>query len=116
VTKTNKSSKEDEELHFDDNGLPISKESEVDDEEKYPYKEKEKPSFLKEVFKKRGKSKNIPVTFNVGLSVILFFIYLSVLIVGVPKAPILLLVILPTLYIIIRHIKLEREQLGEKFG
>ena len=87
-----------------------------EDEDKYFYEEK-KTSLLntiKNLFQK--KKKDIPMTFNIGLSVLLFFCYLSIMFVSVPTAPSLLIIIIPTLYIIVRHIKLEREQLGEKYG
>ena len=110
-------SSKNEELQFDREGLPINKE---DEEESVKYPEEKKPSILekiREIFKKRdSKVKGVPVTFNVGLSVILFVIYFMVLIVGMQRDPYLLFIIIPTLYILIRHIKLEREQLGEKFS
>ena len=55
-----------------------------------------------------------PITFNVGLAIILFFFYLSIMIVGGISQPIIFLLILPTLYIIVRYIKLEREQSAAK--
>ena len=116
MTKVSESS-ENEKLQFDEEGLPINKE---DEEESVKYPKEKKPSFLekiREIFKKRdSKIKGVPVTFNVGLSVILFVVYFIVLIVGMQRDPYLLFIIIPTLYILIRHIKLEREQLGEKFG
>jgi len=51
-----------------------------------------------------------PITFNIGLSIILFFFYLSIMVVGGPAQPLLFLLIIPTLYIIARYIKLERKQ------
>ena len=54
-----------------------------------------------------------PITFNIGLSLILFFSYISMLVVGLTSGitqPIFLLLIVLTLYIIIRYVKLERER------
>jgi len=116
MTKASKPS-ENKKLQFDEEGLPINEENE---EESVKYPKEKKLSFLekiKKIFKKRdSKIKGVPVTFNVGLSVILFVIYFMVLIVGMQRDPYLLFIIIPTLYILIRHIKLEREQLGEKFS
>lgn len=58
-------------------------------------------------------SKKIPITFNLGLTIILFFCYLSISIVAIPTSPALLLIILPTIYIFVRYMKLEREVYNE---
>ena len=80
-------------------------------------KKEKKPSiFSKLKGFSEGRKSNLPVTFNVGLNIILFLVYFSIMIVSVPTYPALLIIILPTLYVIVRGIKLEREQLGEKFG
>lgn len=112
---------EEEELQFDKDGLPIPKEESEDVETfKFPEEEKKpKTSILKRIFDTSSikiRKERMPVTFNVGLSIILFFCYLSIFFVIVPNEPIILLVLLPTLYILAHHIKLEREQFGEKYG
>lgn len=53
--------------------------------------------------------KSAPMTFNLGVAIILFFAYLSITIVCIPSQPQLLIVLVPTVYILIRYIKLERE-------
>jgi len=53
-----------------------------------------------------------PMTFNLGVAVILFFCYISIIIVR-PQLEILLIFI-PTLYIIICYMRLEREKYNEK--
>jgi hypothetical protein len=50
-----------------------------------------------------------PVTFNVGLAVILFFLYLSIMITGGPSQPIIFLFVIPTLYVLVKYIALERK-------
>lgn len=61
-------------------------------------------------------SKKIPLTFNVGLAIILFFIYLSILFVVVSSFPAIIFLILPTLYILVKYIKLERETYEQRYG
>lgn len=50
-----------------------------------------------------------PMTFNVGIALILFFVYGSLFIVSAPSQPILFVILVPTLYILIRYIRLERD-------
>lgn len=59
-------------------------------------------------------AKKAPITFNVGLSLILFFFYLSIMIVGGPSQPMLFLFTLPTMYILARYIQLERKRSDEQ--
>jgi uncharacterized membrane protein len=54
--------------------------------------------------------KHTPISFNVGVAVILFFIYLIISFVSLPAAPALLIVLIPTLYILLRYIRLERDK------
>lgn len=71
--------------------------------------EEKEPSFmtkLKAIFKKQGK--RAPLTFNVGIAVILFLCYLSIIFVSLPTQPQLLFILIPTLYILVRYIQLER--------
>jgi hypothetical protein len=77
-------------------------------------KKKKQPRFLTEIqdsFQSASSNvaKRAPITFNIGVSLILFFFYVSIMITSLPSQPILLLLILPTLYIIISHIRLERK-------
>jgi len=74
-----------------------------------------KPSFMSKfenLFQK--KKQKVPLTFNVGIAIILFFCYLSITFVSLPTQPQLLIILIPTLYIIARHIKLERETRDDK--
>ena len=90
------------------------KPEENDLESELPSKKKKKnPSFIdtiKDFTKPKTKiaAKKAPVTFNLGVAVILFLFYLSIMIVSRTFATFLL--ILPTLYILARYMKLEREQ------
>lgn len=54
--------------------------------------------------------KKAPVTFNVGLAIILFFFYVSIMITGGPSQPMIFLLAIPTLYILARYISLERKR------
>ena len=119
MRKKNVESSEEDEILFDDDGLPIEggKETEKIIREKEHFYKKKKSTLLNKIGNLfQRKKDNIPMTFNIVLSSLLFLCYLSIMIVSVPTAPSLLIIIIPTLYIIIRHIKLEREQLGEKYG
>lgn len=58
--------------------------------------------------------KKAPITFNVGLAVILFFFYISIMITGGPSQPVIFLLAVPTLYILARYISLERKVYGGK--
>lgn len=58
--------------------------------------------------------KRAPITFNVGLAIILFLFYFSIMFVGGPANPMLFLLVIPTLYIIARYIRLERDHRGEQ--
>ena len=49
------------------------------------------------------------LSFNVGVAIILFFIYSLITLVSIVSFVYALLVLIPTLYILIRYIKLERE-------
>lgn len=74
-----------------------------------------KPSFatkLKNLLKHQGK--RAPITFNVGVAIILFFSYLSITFVSMPAQPQLLLILLPTLYILVVFIRSEREGHGNE--
>ena len=71
--------------------------------------EEKKESFTSKL-KKLSKPKNTaPITFNLGIVIILFFLYLAVTILTAPTQPLLLLIFLPTLYILARYMKLERD-------
>jgi len=52
--------------------------------------------------------RRVPVTFNVGVAVLLIIAYLGLAFVSVPIALYLLVILLPTIYIFIRYIQLER--------
>lgn len=93
----------------------VNKKKKSDLELELPDKKRKKPSLiskLKDFVQPPAKAaiKKVPITFNVGLAVTLFFFYLSIMIVGGPSQPLLFLLIIPTIYIIARYIKLEREQ------
>jgi len=76
---------------------------------------KKKTSFISKLKKfAEGPKRKVPITFNLGLAIILFFCYLSVTFVSIPTTPALLIVLLPTLYILLRYIKLERDTYDEK--
>lgn len=53
--------------------------------------------------------KKVPLTFNVGVALILFFFYFSIMITGGPSQPIIFVLAVPTLYILARYISLERK-------
>jgi hypothetical protein len=77
--------------------------------------EKKKSSFKSKLESlTRSQGKKVPITFNVGVALILFFCYLSITFVSLPTYPQLLIVLLPTLYILIRYIKLERDTYDER--
>lgn len=74
--------------------------------------EKKEPLFAK-LQKLVKPKKQAPVTFNVGIAIILFFVFLGLAVIIVPVQPMLLLLFLPTLYILIRYIKLSRDSYGK---
>lgn len=79
------------------------------------FEKERKPSFLSKLKNfTKSQRKKAPVTFNVGIAIILFFIYLSVTFVSIPTFPQLLLVLVPTMYILLRYIKLERDTYDEE--
>jgi hypothetical protein len=80
--------------------------------------ENKKPTVAERIqkFLKTDRRKHTPITFNVGVAIILFFCYCAISIISVPSAPMLLLVLLPTLYILIRYIKLERDHHGDYYA
>lgn len=70
---------------------------------------------LKEKVIKPNKQK-VPLTFNTGVALLLFFCYLSITFVCIPTQPQLLLILVPTLYVLIRHIRLEREKYEQQLS
>lgn len=88
--------------------------------------EKKKPSIIDKFREKfiKPQKKKLPITFNVGVAILLFVCYFSVLMVSIPMYAltepavlfILLFVLVPTLYILIRYIILEREKYEQKYG
>jgi uncharacterized membrane protein len=91
-------------------------EKEEEEKSKTKKTEKKKQQSPKFTFKNplKKQTKKVPLTFNIGLAVILFLSYLSVAFVSLPTFPQLLIIILPTLYILIKYIKLERELYDQK--
>lgn len=77
--------------------------------------EKKKSSFMSKLREwTKGSGNRVPITFNVGLAILLFFCYLSVTFVSLPTFPELLLILVPTMYILLRYIKLERDTYDER--
>ena len=72
--------------------------------------EKKPQSFMSKLkgFGKTDSGKRVPITFNVGIAIILFFVYVVITFLSLTMTPILLLILLPTLYVLLRYIKLER--------
>jgi hypothetical protein len=79
--------------------------------------ENKKPTVAERIQKilKTERKKRTPITFNVGVAMLLVVAYLAITVMSVPEAPFLLLVLLPTLYILIRYIKLERDHHGDYY-
>lgn len=79
----------------------------VIDEENPPTKKR-----FEDFFKNNESSakKKIPITFNVGLAIMLFLTYLSVILVSLPSQPIVLVVAVPTLYLLVVFIRNERRR------
>lgn len=77
---------------------------------------KSKPSIIKQLSKKLIKphKEKVPLTFNTGVAILLFFCYLSITLVSVTTQPQLLIILIPTLYVLVRYIKLEREKYDQK--
>lgn len=79
--------------------------------------DKKKPSPLSKLKNYgKGQKRKVPITFNVGVAIILFFCYLSITFVSLPAAPELLIILIPTLYILVRYIQLERETYDKKYS
>jgi hypothetical protein len=87
----------------------------LDLESELPSKKKKKQSLLSKIVEfARPQTimvkKKAPLTFNIVLSVALIFIYLNVLVMIGAQVPLIFVFILPIVYILVRQIKLEREQ------
>ena len=92
----------------------------IPEEEEEKEEEEDKPSLLDQIRDAVSVSYNpfskprVPLTFGMGVAIILFFTYLSIAFVCLQNYPFLLFIIIPTLWALARLIKLERERYEER--
>lgn len=116
--RKNKSKRRRRKLKFDEDGIPIH-DSDLEFSES-DYEESEKTTKFGNPFNKlrewsKPKKSDIPISFNVGLTILLLFIYISVVVVSFSSYPMLSLVLLPSIYVFLVFIKHERERSNERY-